>query len=64
MTYPARKLIADSSFDPLYGARPMKRYVQSHVETLLAKTILSSELSLGDTLIVDAEDGQLSVRKK
>ena len=64
VTYPARKLIADSSFDPLYGARPMKRYVQSHVETLLAKTILSSELSLGDTLIVDAEDGQLSVRKK
>ena len=64
VTYEARKFIADSSFDPLYGARPMKRFVQSHVETLIAHTILSSELSLGDTLIVDLEDGKLTVRKK
>ncbi len=64
VTYPARKYIADSSFDPLYGARPMKRFVQSHVETLIARTILESQLSLGDTLVVDLEDGKLSVRKK
>jgi ATP-dependent Clp protease ATP-binding subunit ClpB len=64
VTYAARKLIADSSFDPLYGARPMKRYVQSHVETLIARSILESELSLGDTLIVDEADGKLTVRKK
>ena len=64
VTYEARKFIADSSFDPLYGARPMKRFVQSHVETLIAHTILASELSMGDTLIVDLEDGKLSVRKK
>ena len=64
VTYEARKFIADSSFDPLYGARPMKRFVQSHVETLIAHTILASELSMGDTLIVDLEDGKLSVKKK
>ena len=64
VTYPARKYIADSSFDPLYGARPMKRFVQSHVETLIARTILESQLSLGDTLVVDLEDGKLTVRKK
>ena len=64
VTYPARKFIADSSFDPLYGARPMKRFVQSHVETLIARTILESQLSLGDTLVVDLEDGKLSVKKK
>ena len=64
VTYPARKYIADSSFDPLYGARPMKRFVQSNVETLIARTILSSQLSLGDTLVVDLEDGKLSVKKK
>ena len=64
VTYPARKFIADSSFDPLYGARPMKRFVQSHVETLIARTILESQLSLGDTLVVDLEDGKLTVRKK
>ena len=57
VTYEARKFIADSSFDPLYGARPMKRFVQSHVETLIAHTILASELSMGDTLVVDLEDG-------
>ena len=64
VTYPARKYVADSSFDPLYGARPMKRFVQSHVETLIARTILESQLSLGDTLVGDLEDGKLSVRKK
>ena len=64
VTYEARKFIADSSFDPLYGARPMKRFVQSHVETLIAHTILASELSMGDTLVVDLEDGKLTVRKK
>ena len=64
VTYPARKYVVDSSFDPLYGARPMKRFVQSHVETLIARTILESQLSLGDTLVVDLEDGKLTVRKK
>ena len=64
VTYPARKYVADSSFDPLYGARPMKRFVQSHVETLIARTILESQLSLGDTLVVDLEDGKLTVKKK
>ena len=64
VTYPARKYVADSSFDPLYGARPMKRFVQSHVETLIARTILESQLSLGDTLVVDLEGGKLVVRKK
>ena len=64
VTYPARKYIADASFDPLYGARPMKRFVQSNVETLIARAILESQLSMGDTLVVDLEDGELAVRKK
>ena len=63
VSYPARKLIADSSFDPLYGARPMKRFVQSRVETLIARSILESQLSIGDTLVVDAADGELSVHR-
>ncbi len=64
VTYEARRFIADSSFDPLYGARPMKRFVQNHVETLIAHYILSSQLSMGDTLKVDLADGKLSVTKK
>ena len=64
VTYPARKYIADSSFDPLYGARPMKRFVQSSVETIIARYILSSQLSMGDTLVVDLQDGKLSVTRR
>ncbi|MCQ2561516.1 MAG: AAA family ATPase, partial [Clostridia bacterium] len=64
VTEAAKQLIVDSSFDPVYGARPMKRFIQSSVETLIAKYILGSELSIGDILQVTAENGRLAVNKQ
>ena len=55
----AKELIIDRGFDPLYGARPLRRYLQAKVETLIARTILQGELSVGSTLTVDVENGEL-----
>ena len=63
ISQPAKDFIIERSFDPVYGARPVKRFIQSNVETILAKYILSSELAMGDTLKVDLEDERLTVRK-
>ena len=57
ITPAAKEVIISRGFDPLYGARPMKRYIQSSVETLLARAILGSDLEMGDTLTVDVGDG-------
>ena len=62
ITDAARETIIENGYDPVYGARPLKRYLQSKAETLLAKAILSRELSVGDTLTVDAADGELFVK--
>ena len=62
MTDAAKALVIERGFDPLYGARPLRRYLQSSVETLLARRILSGDLSAGTTLTVDVEDGELTVR--
>ena len=62
VTDEAKSLIIERGFDPLYGARPLRRYLQSSVETLLARTILSGELRAGDTLTVDVQDGELVCR--
>ncbi|MCC8356416.1 MAG: ATP-dependent chaperone ClpB [Oscillospiraceae bacterium] len=51
--------IIDHGYDPVYGARPLKRYLQSQAETLIAKKILSGDLAAGSTLVVDADDGGL-----
>ena len=64
LTDKAKSLIIERGYDPLYGARPLKRYLQSAVETLLARTILEGDLHEGDTLVVDEENGELTVRKK
>ena len=64
MTDAAKALIIENGYDPVYGARPLKRYLQSHAETLIARTILSGDLHAGDTLVVDAEDGALVCRVK
>ena len=56
----ARELIMDRSFDPLYGARPMRRYLQSTVETMIARTVLSGSVSAGDTIKIDARDGEFT----
>ncbi len=63
ITPAARELIADNGYDPVYGARPLKRYLQSKAETLLAKAILSRDLHAGDVLTLDVgADGGLEVR--
>ena len=59
LTESAKQLIIERGFDPLYGARPLRRYLQSSVETLLARTILSGNIAAGDTVTVDAVNGQL-----
>ena len=64
MTDAAKALVIENGYDPVYGARPLKRYLQSHAETLIARTILSGDLHAGATLVVDAENGALVCRVK
>ena len=64
VTDAAKDVIIEGGYDPVYGARPLKRYLQSKVETLLAKKILESDLEPNSTLIVDAKDGALTVNVK
>ncbi len=62
LTDAAKELIIERGYDPLYGARPLRRYLQSSVETLIARTILRGDLSAGDTIKVDVENGELVCR--
>ena len=56
--------IADAGFDPVYGARPLKRYMQSHLETMLAKAIIAGDVLPGQNVTVDVNaDGELEVKK-
>ena len=64
MTDAAKALIIENGYDPVYGARPLKRYLQSAAETLIAKEILRGDLAAGSTLVLDAENGELTCRKK
>lgn len=58
LTDSAKDIVVDQGYDPAYGARPLKRYLQKHVETLAAKIILGDEIKAGDLIVVDAsEDG-------
>ena len=61
VTEEAKQFIIDSSYDPLFGARPMKRFIQDEVETLIARTMLENDLSMGDTLKVGLAGGELTV---
>ncbi|MCM1191280.1 MAG: ATP-dependent chaperone ClpB [Butyrivibrio sp.] len=65
LTQEAVRLIVDNAYDPVYGARPLKRYVQKYVETMTAKLILEDKADSGDTVLIDAQDGELTagVRK-
>ncbi len=58
----AKEYIIDHGFDPLYGARPLRRYLQSKVETLIAKEILRGDLQPGDCLNIDLQNGELVCR--
>ncbi len=62
LTDAAKALIIDRGYDPLYGARPLRRYLQASVETLIARTILRGDLRSGDTITVDVENGELVCR--
>ena len=64
VTDAAKSLIIERGFDPIYGARPLKRYLQSAAETLIAKEILRGDLPAGSTLVLDAENSELTCRKK
>ena len=63
VTEEAKRLLIDRGYDPIYGARPLKRYLQSAAETLIAKEILRGELSAGSTLRLDVQGGELVCRK-
>ena len=63
VTEEAKRLMIDRGYDPIYGARPLKRYLQSAAETLIAKEILRGELAAGTTLTLDVESGELVCRK-
>ena len=61
LTDAAKQLIIERGYDPLYGARPLRRVLQSSVETLVARTILRGDISAGSTITIDAHDGELIV---
>ena len=60
LTDAAKEFVADAAYDPSYGARPIKRYIQKHVETLSAKLILQDKADEGDTIVIDVADGALT----
>ncbi len=62
VTDAAKAAIIDGGYDPIYGARPLKRYIQANVETRIAKEIIAGAHAAGDTLTVDAEGGSLVLR--
>lgn len=64
LTDAAINFITEEAYDPIYGARPLKRYLQKHVETLTAKLILSDAVHQTDTIIIDLENGSLTARRK
>ena len=61
LTDKAKDYIIAKGYDPIYGARPLKRYLQKNVETLVAKSILAGTLRTGDTITLDLEDGMLRI---
>lgn len=60
MSDAAREFIAREAYDPVYGARPLRRYLQSHIETVLAKKLIAGELKDGVVVVIDVQDGTLS----
>ncbi len=64
LTPEAEDFVVEQSYDPVYGARPLKRYIQKHVETLSGKLILSGQVHEGDTILIEAAGDALSARVK
>ena len=64
LTPAAEQFIVDNAFDPVYGARPLKRYIQKNVETLAARLILEDKVDMKDTILIDVNQDKLEARKK
>ena len=64
LTDAAKQMVVDNGYDPVYGARPLKRYLQNYVETLTAKKILSGDVHAGDTIVLDVKNGEFTVSTK
>jgi ATP-dependent Clp protease ATP-binding subunit ClpB len=60
----AKDFIVDNGYDPAFGARPLKRYVQKTVETLVAKLILAGDLNTGDTIVIECDGSGLVAKRK
>ena len=60
----AEQLIVEDAYDPVYGARPLKRYIQKYVETLAAKLILADKVEQGDIIMIKVKDGELAAEVK
>ena len=64
LTDTAKDYIIEGGYDPVYGARPLKRYLQKYVETLTAKLILSGNVRAEDTIVIDVENGELTAKRE
>ena len=64
LTEQAKRFIIDSAYDPAFGARPLRRFVQHSVETLISRKIIADQVQPGDTLTVDCVNGELTVETK
>ena len=62
LTPAAMEHVIEQGFDPIYGARPLKRYLQSRVETLVARRIIAADIQPGQTMVVDVKDGGLTIQ--
>ena len=61
LTDKATDFIVDQAYDPVYGARPLKRFIQKHIETLVGKAILEGRAKDGDKVVIDVNDGRLVI---
>ncbi len=64
LTDAAKEFVVEGGYEPMYGARPLKRYLQKHVETLAARLLLEGNVGRGDVIIIDVVDGHLNARVK
>ena len=64
LTEAAKDFVVEGGYDPMYGARPLKRFLQKHVETLSAKLILQDVVAAGDTIEIGVTDGKLEAHVK
>ena len=64
LTDAAKQYIVEHGYDPVYGARPLKRFLQKHVETLSAKLILADKVREGDTILIDVSGNELTAAVK